>query len=115
VRSKIMADRPSKIYYKNVSETAAGAHGQVPALAGYKVQVMGLALTATGSVKITFSDGVETLLTLQMDAFALSLPISDIGWGLTRGGASLSLNLGGGVSVFGVLVYRYIPEHMDIS
>lgn len=98
-----------------VIDTAASGDTQIVAgVSGYKIRVLAGHFTMTGTaVTIRFEDTAGgTALTGQMtpsQGQTIPLPFNPVGWFETSAGNTLSLELGGGQSVDGSLVYVLVP------
>lgn len=97
------------VKYAVVDHAGSGDNTLVAAVTGKKIRVLSLFLVAAGAVTVRFESGAGgTALTGQMSMAAngvLQLPFNDRGWFETAAAALLNLELGGAVSVDGVISY----------
>ena len=92
-----------------VAASSSGDNTLVAAVAGKKIRVLSCVLIAAGAVTTRFESGASgTAMTGQMSLAAnggFTLPYNPHGWFDTTAGELLNLELGGAVSVAGVVVY----------
>jgi hypothetical protein len=97
---------------KKIDVATAADHELVAAVAGLRMRVLSLTLTAANTVTITWKSGATQLsgaMTL-VAGVPLTLPYNPVGWLESAAGESLVLALGGGVQVSGVLTYEKVLE-----
>ena len=96
--------------HAKIDAASSGDNTLVAAVTGKKIRVLAAFFTMTGSaVTIRFEDGAGgTALTGQMGPTAgqtIVLPFNPVGWFETSAATLLNLDLSGGQSVDGSLVY----------
>ena len=80
-----MADRPLASVTVPIVESVAGAHVLVTGVEGYRIHIIGLALTAAGTVQLTFQDDTTSLMDVYMQAGqSFVLPTGNPGWVRSR-------------------------------
>ncbi len=85
-------------------------------LADYRILVVALSLSADAAVQITLRDTTPTAYYNAMLNGALNclLPESEKGWALLGSGLALELLVNAPVRVVGTLLYRMIPDHLEL-
>ncbi len=107
-----MADRAQNILHAAVYAIGTGQHILVAAVAGYRIRVLGVFLSASAAEQVTFQDATTSLADLYLGQDApVSIPIHEVGWLQTVGGQALTLMVQGGATVTGSLVYQLVPAH----
>ncbi len=100
------------IKYAAIDVATSGNNTLVAAVAGKKIRILAVILIAAGTVIARFESAADgTAMSGQMNLGITSgfcLPYSEAGWGETIVGELLNLELGGAISVDGMLVYRLI-------
>lgn len=96
-----------------IDAAGAGDNTLVAGVTGYKIRVLALMAVMTGTATtIRFESGASgTALTGQMQPTqggGFVMPYNPVGWIETASGELLNLELGGAVSVDGVLVYTLV-------
>lgn len=98
--------------YAVIDHATSGDNTLVAAVAGRKIRVLALNITAAGAVLVRFESAAGgTALTGQMSMAAnaeKTLPFNPAGWFETLAGELLNMELGGAVSVDGCLVYAFV-------
>ena len=101
------------IQFAAFSASSAASNVAVAAKAGHKIRLLGLFLSAAGTVDITVEDGTSGTNRIGLNAgtaqFGYVLPLSPVGWTETAVGVSLNILLGQAIQVGGCLVYQEIP------
>lgn len=100
--------------FAKIDAATSGNNTIVLDTSGYKIRVLAASMTMTGTaVTIRFeSTGDGTALTGQMtptQGQTIVLPFNPVGWFETSAGHLLNMELGGGQSVDGALVYVLVP------
>lgn len=97
-----------------IDHASSGDNTLVAAVTGKHIRVHSLFLVAAGAVTVRFESGASgTALTGQMTMAAngvLVLPFNPAGWFETAASQLLNLELGGAVSVDGVLNYSTVDS-----
>lgn len=112
-----MADRALPLVRARVNENTAAVNEQVAGVTGYRVVLVALAVGAHGAVdvSITDSDGTVLMGPIPMEAEdQFVLPEASAGWCASTSGQGLAIQLSAGVQVAGGIVYRLIPDHVEV-
>ncbi|MGH2359755.1 MAG: hypothetical protein ACRDGM_04325 [bacterium] len=95
-----------------IDHASSGDNTIVAAVANKKIRVLAVLLVAAGAVTVRFESGASgTALTGQMTMAAnggFVMPFNPAGWFETAASVLLNLELGGAVSVDGVLLYEEV-------
>ena len=103
------------IKYAVIDAATSGNNTLVAAVAGKKIRILAVFMIAAGTVIARFESAADgTAMSGQMNLAITSgfcLPFSEAGWGETVAGDLLNLELGGAVSVDGMLVYKLVDPN----
>ena len=110
-----MANSIQPVQHIPIDSLGAGANILVAGTPGYSIRILGLVLSADGTVDSTLHDTVDNLALFNFVAGVPQvLPTSGLGWGSTGSGNALVLTVGAGdVVVSGALVYCLAPDHLQ--
>jgi len=111
-----MADRALAIAYQPVILTmGAGATVLVAGVAEYRIIVVGLVLTSDAVELATLQDDDTSFMDTHMIAGScVSMPACESGWIRCASGNSFSIALTNGANVGGMLIYRLVPDHVEL-
>jgi hypothetical protein len=110
-----MADRSLAVVSAPIIESVAGAHVLVNGVVGYRIHVIAIALTAVGTVLLTIQDETASLADIYLQAGqSFVLPECSHGWMRSAGRENLSIVLSGSIAIGGMIVYRLVPEHVEL-
>jgi len=111
-----MADRSLAIARQPVIIiTGAGNTTLITGVAGYRIHIVGLALTADAVAQITLQDEHTSLMDIRLVAGGvIVLPDSRAGWIRCQSGDDFVLANGTAANVGGTILYRMVPDHIEL-
>jgi hypothetical protein len=110
-----MADRALEIQRALVDVNTAAVNDIVAGVVGYRIHVVAAVLVAAGNVTVTVRGGAGVAVPVTMIAGTpLVLNECTAGWIRCLTGQALQVELGGAVAVGGTVVYRLVPDHVEL-
>lgn len=106
-----MADRALEVSNAAINALGAGLWAVIPAVAGYRVRLVGLVISSDATAHVTFQDSTTSLLDLYLLAnVPIVLPGGPAGWLSTAASEKLDLSVNGAANVHGRVIYQMVPN-----